>query len=910
MSITNEIVKFIAGIELDPKDKEAFTKALKESNDICAAFRQEIAETEKEIEKLAKAGKKDSDEFKKLNSQLEITKSKLQSSSKEANKYASILGINSMSYNQLKNHASKLRKEINSLHKESDPENWEKYNNELIATEQRMKEVKAGAEQNEGAFSRLKKIVGENQTLFAGIALAGKLVWATFQKMTEQTQVWGDRWQVTIAKVKAGWNQFFANIGQGNNVMKASIRDAMEAAGKAQELIDDLFERNNSLRIQEAQTRQEIAKQQNIVNDTTKGAEERLAAMEKILKLEGTLANTKLAVANQENDAALLRLSDARVKLTKDELKTVVNAYNQNYDAFKLAKEYNELLSKRASFEKDMSSSDATTRKLAAAHYEELTAKMNGYSETTVEYARILRQYNLSNDELVKGYVDAQVHIIEASTEVAEKEASQSEKRSSLKKQMVAEEQQATEDAYSERIKSAEEAYGRELIKLKEQLGNREISEAEYRTRSYTAEMAMLVQKRAINQAYGKEIISIDQTIADKRLEIQNTVNSFMEKSREETESMLASMKAESEAFFEEWSKSFAETINNEIENDPSFASNPVLDAVAYKNSSSSVGKDDRLADLKSNFDAEIANIEDLHKYKLISEEEYLARKKKLTEDYLAQERGIQAEGWIGALETAQQVLDGISQATNAAQEAEYANLDAWKSRELAAAGENAEKREQIEAQYEAKKLDIQKKYADVDMGINIAKAIAAGALAIVETWVAAGGNPVLAGIFSALVAVTTAAQVATIIAQRNAIKNAAPGTGGGTSTTTRTVTGYSEGGYTGDGGRLEVAGVVHRGEYVVPQPEMRDPAVAAMVANIETRRRRRTSANALPGFAEGGYTGLAGGGRQTDDILNRILNAIVAGNDNPVPAYVVLSEANAKQETLNRFKKQTSLRR
>lgn len=94
MSITNEIVKFIAEIELDPKDKEAFTKALKESNDICAAFRREIAETEKELDKLTKAGKKDSEEFKKLNSQLELTKSKLQNSSKEANKYASILGIN------------------------------------------------------------------------------------------------------------------------------------------------------------------------------------------------------------------------------------------------------------------------------------------------------------------------------------------------------------------------------------------------------------------------------------------------------------------------------------------------------------------------------------------------------------------------------------------------------------------------------------------------------------------------------------------------------------------------------------------------------------------------------------------------------------------------------------------------
>ena len=113
MSVTNEIVKFIAGIELDPQDKEAFTRALKESNEICATLRHEIAETEKEIEKLSKAGKNDSEAFKQLNRQLEITKSKLQGSSKEANKYASILGINSMSYNQLKNHAAKLRKELN-----------------------------------------------------------------------------------------------------------------------------------------------------------------------------------------------------------------------------------------------------------------------------------------------------------------------------------------------------------------------------------------------------------------------------------------------------------------------------------------------------------------------------------------------------------------------------------------------------------------------------------------------------------------------------------------------------------------------------------------------------------------------------------------------------------------------------
>ena len=101
------------------------------------------------------------------------------------------------------------------------------------------------------------------------------------------------------------------------------------------------------------------------------------------------------------------------------------------------------------------------------------------------------------------------------------------------------------------------------------------------------------------------------------------------------------------------------------------------------------------------------------------------------------------------------------------------------------------------------------------------------------------------------------------------------------------------------------MAGVVHRGEYVVPQPEMRDPAVLAMVASIESRRRRRTSANALPGFAEGGYTGDS----KTEQILTDILRAIENNNDNPVPAYVVLSEYEAKKDLCERIRRAATLR-
>ena len=917
MSVQNEVVKFIAEIELDAQDKENFLQGLKECDKECSDLRDGILHLQNSLTKLRTEGKENTKEFKDLQDALASKTKTLKETTKQADKYSSALGASRMSMNQLKKHAKELQTAMNNMHKESNPEQWAKYEKELKLVNDRIKDLKTGSDKAKGAISPMLQNIANGFTVAAlGMkAIEGVLniIKAGIRTFSQETQVWGDKWQVTVAKAKAGWSQLFANIGQGSDVMKASIRDAMEAAGKAQELIDDLFERNNSLRIQEAQTRKDIAGWQNIVNDATRSTEERLGAMEKILELEGTLAKTKLDIANQENEAALLKLSDARVKLTEDELKTVVNAYNQNYDAFKLAKEYNELLKKREGFEKDLSSSDATSRNLAAAYYEDLTNQMAGYSETTVEYARILRQYNLSNDELVKGYVDAQVHIIEASTEAAEKEASQAEKRSSLKKQMAAEDAQAREDAYNKRIKDAEEAYGRELIQLKEQLGNKEISEAEFRTKSYAAEMAMLVQKKAVNEAYGKETLSIDQTIADKRLEIQKGMNTWIDTQNAQTRTMLESLKAESDQILSQITAEIdaaARELDSEIANDPELSSNPVLAALGYKESTSNMSEEARLAELQSSFDTEMAMLENLHEFKMISEEEYLTRKKQLTENYATQEAEILTESWSGTLQTAQQVLDGISQAVSASKEAQMASLDSQMQAELAAAGDNADKRAQIEAEYEAKKLDLQKKYADIDMGIQIAQAVASGALAMIQAWTAAGGNPVLAGVFMALIAASTAAQVATIVAQRNAIKNSAPDASGASSATqTRTVNGFSEGGYTGDGGRLEVAGVVHKGEYVVPQPILRDPTVAAMVATIEGKRLRRTSSNSLPGFAEGGYTGVPSGtAARTDQLLEQILSELHAGNQNPTPAYFVLSELYAKQELDNRMKKQTSL--
>jgi hypothetical protein len=61
---------------------------------------------------------------------------------------------------------------------------------------------------------------------------------------------------------------------------------------------------------------------------------------------------------------------------------------------------------------------------------------------------------------------------------------------------------------------------------------------------------------------------------------------------------------------------------------------------------------------------------------------------------------------------------------------------------------------------------------------------------------------------------------------------------------------GFAEGGYTGDGGKYEPAGVVHKGEYVSPAHVVRSPAAQPHLAALERMR---------GGYADGGFVANTG---------------------------------------------------
>ena len=252
-------------------------------------------------------------------------------------------------------------------------------------------------------------------------------------------------------------------------------------------------------------------------------------------------------------------------------------------------------------------------------------------------------------------------------------------------------------------------------------------------------------------------------------------------------------------------------------------------------------------------YERELAQLESYHAQGLIKEKDYQKKKLQL------------------GVDNAKKYFDYYANLSgsmfSAIQDAEIAKSDAKFDVLIQQAKDNGEDTAALEEEKENKKLEIQKKYADVNFAIKVSQIIADTAVSIMRAFADLGyiGGAAAAAMLTA----TGAAQVVSAKAERDKIKNMQPGntaSGSGESSSKSVATGarqvtagFSDGGYTGDGERYEVAGLVHRGEYVVPKPIMRDPRVVDAVGTIEAIRRNRMALTSKPtrqGYADGGYTG------------------------------------------------------
>lgn len=244
------------------------------------------------------------------------------------------------------------------------------------------------------------------------------------------------------------------------------------------------------------------------------------------------------------------------------------------------------------------------------------------------------------------------------------------------------------------------------------------------------------------------------------------------------------------------------------------------------------------------------------------------------------------------------QVLSSAAQVSQQLFEMEFSKLEAEKQKELALVGDNNEERERIEQEYAEKELEMRKKQADADAAIQSAQLWINTAMGIASVWATSMqlgpiAGPIVAGLLSGLLLGLAGLQQANILAKRDEIKNQTlEGSGGsgssgineGSAESVTTIRpeyqaggrGYSDGGYTGDGGVHEPAGIVHKGEYVVSQAELKNPAVVSMVRSIEGVRQSRKHGRAgVHGFADGGYTGSEGMPDQLLGIIQDLANQV-----------------------------------
>lgn len=268
-----------------------------------------------------------------------------------------------------------------------------------------------------------------------------------------------------------------------------------------------------------------------------------------------------------------------------------------------------------------------------------------------------------------------------------------------------------------------------------------------------------------------------------------------------------------------------------------------------------------------------------------------------------------------------QGMMQGVEQIMKTTFEAETAALEAEKAKQLSLVGDNSEAREKIEYEYAQKAIDLKKKQADSEAAMQTANLWINTAVGIAGAWsssIAQLGpiaGSIAAAAISALLLTTAGIQQNNILKQRDAIKNttleSSAGSSGISSASSTDVTaqlkkefttagiadqlpeGFASGGYTGDGGVLQPAGIVHKGEYVVAQAEMHNPKVVPMVRAIEQVRQKRINGSAADpvqhSYATGGLA--AGDSSELVAIVKQLSEQLLEIKRTPLRALVNYQE-------------------
>lgn len=467
-------------------------KEIADLNHKVADLRAEEKKLELQMQGLAKSGKQNSDEFRLLEQQLAANKEQQKAYRKEINEVSrsvqNAIIAEGKYADTLKGKAAQLSVEKDKLRqiKISNGELSQEYK----AQQKVVADLNAEVMELERNYGTHTRNVGNYESAWGGMLNRLKLGWAAliallgkgikefgedFVKMTQKT---GDMFTIEVAGWKDAYAAFIVSLqrGDGWDELINNIKSAYRAGKQFADMLDELMERENSLRLEEASVSAENEQLLIDMRDRTKTDEERIAAGQKYLDNVKKLAETRQSIANQERDANKGRLQEL-TKMTDAELEFYVKEYNANRKVITQALEYNKALKEQEDIIKSAQRERAIQqgRQIGAAGGQigtagggsiETQAEKNAReriaqiqaeaSDGLKEVAAIAAKYSMTSDELVTAFVESEIKAQTVASNMLRETARAQTQMHTLQAEIARDNAQAAETEAQEQEKAAE----------------------------------------------------------------------------------------------------------------------------------------------------------------------------------------------------------------------------------------------------------------------------------------------------------------------------------------------------------------------------------------------------------------------------------------------------------------------
>ena len=889
-----------------------------QANAAMGKLEAQVQKTAKAYEKLLNQKDADPAKTEKAKQAWEQARATLASAERGVEEYGKALkNLSGQSMDRL----LKMQKQINAELKKTKPntEEWKKLSKEYGQVTNRIRDLKKEQEgliNQKGRFASFFEKVGAAGNKF-GLALMAipnliKTIGSSFRGIIDVTkqvinasQTMGDAWNNGMKAMKSTTEAFFMALSSGdwtafNDGINAALKKARDLAAQ----LDLLGDYAISGKVLQSEYMTDFNQQRVTATDTEASEEARRAA---IKQMEDDISHYTSFITDQANETwkALEQEFDTFKGIqfeTAEEFKDFfvhyfeygttardqsVNNLKAAQDAMKAAQNTIQMYSTSMTQNGDAWVAAYARLEETTAEYQRLYERASKETRAIVAALEIPDSKKQEVQELFSQYrasLDQVTTMQRSFQRTRDKVNRELEKGDETTKKLT-----KSTDAYAEAIKRIDKAEAAQINTVKQLYAAGLMDKQTYEAQKAAIEEDYLKQRLATAEKYGKDTDKFMSQLLDRQISRLEWAKKQMKEEADEMQHYYENLQAGDAARFggssDTGDQADTDAFWEKIYRQAADIRAQITDESARQEYDTKVAWAKKLAE------KEILTEEEAQKYILQAKIDYAAKAASQVNSILAE-----AANFVSAL-----------------QDAELAQLDADYQKQLTMAGDNAEKREEIEKEYEQKKLDIQKKYADTDMVINIAKTIAAGALAAIQAFAQLG--PVGGAVAAALIAATTAAEVAVIVAQRNAIKNSSVNSGGSSgasvSTGNRVISGYSTGGYTDSAASDHKAvGIVHANEWVAPAWMVRSNPVT--FANLESYRKSSShgrTGSAAKGFADGGYTGQQGGVEIYPADVEALVYAAIsrAMADGTIRANVVYQDLKSKENQLGRFNSQTS---